>query len=388
MKILQLIDLFCPSGGGSTDILRKLAYALTQKGHEVTIYTSDYQLDRDYINSLQDVNVYPFRGWLNPLGIFMTPSIIPEAWRNLKDFDIIHLHWHRSFQAVVIHHYARKYSIPYVVDDHGTPRVSLGAKGIKQLLWWLFDVVFGYRILKDAARVIAESGVGVDEYKDLGVTQDKIVVIMPPLDVNEFSRLPARGLFRKKYGIKQKHIVMFLGRLHWMKGVDFLIESFYELTRVREDVVLAIVGNDDGYKPALDKLIENLNLADKVFYTGYLGGGDKLAALVDADVVVQASVYEQGVRVPFEAILCDAPVIYTRHTGAGEILGRMDAGYPVEYGNNSELRDMIQLVLDGPAEAATKTQRVKEYVKANLSLEKGIEKYEELYRQLSSGRRK
>ncbi len=387
MKILQLIDLFCPTGGGSTDILRKLAYAFTQKGHEVTIYTSDYHLDREYIASLEGVKVHPFRGWLNPLGIFLTLGIFPEARKRLKDFDIVHMHWHRSFQAIAIHRYAKKYGIPYVVDDHGTPRISLGARGIKQLLWWLFDVAFGYRILRDADKVIAESGVGVDEYKDLGVKEDKIAVIMPPLDVGEFSRLPPEGLFREKYDIKQKHIVMFLGRLHWMKGVYFLIESFYELVKSRSDIVLVIVGNDDGQKADLIKLIEKRDLTDKVLFTGFFGGEDKLSALVDADVLVQASVYEQGVRVPFEAILCGTPIIFTRHTGAGEILSRIDAGYPVEYGNNNELRDMIQLVLDNPAEAAVKTQKGKDYVNNNLSLEKGIEKYLELYRELISRRR-
>jgi len=46
----------------------------------------------------------------------------------------------------------------------------------------------------------------------------------------------------------------------------------------------------------------------------------------------------------------------------------------------------MQNILDNPAEAQSKTQKAKEYIKANLSLEKGIEKYEELYQDLSSRR--
>ena len=58
----------------------------------------------------------------------------------------------------------------------------------------------------------------------------------------------------------------------------------------------------------------------------------------------------------------------------------------MEYGNNNELKDMMQHILDNPAEAASKTRKAREYVKANLSLEEGIEKYQELYEELSSRR--
>src|SRR4030042_1931989 len=379
MKILQIFDFFSPHGGGTVDVIYKLSQALIQKGHEVTIYTSDFKLDREYIDSLQGVKVHPFSCWWNPLGLFFTPGIIAEAKRRLKDFDIIHLHWHRSFQAIVIHHYAKKYGIPYVIDDHGTPHRKVGAKGYKRLLWWIFDVTFGPGILRDASRVIAETKVGIDEYRELGVSQNKIALISPPFTIEGFSRLPQPGLFRSKYNIKEKHIVLFLGRLHWMKGLDFLIESFYELTKSRNDVILVIVGNDDGYKATIDRLIDKLDLPDKVLFTGFLGGDEKLSALVDADMLVQTSVYEQGTGVPFEAILCNTPIIVTRHTGSGENVSKIDAGYLVEYGNNNELRDMIQLILDKPAEAAGQTQKAKEYIQVNLSIDRKIGEYEKLY---------
>ncbi len=233
--------------------------------------------------------------------------------------------------------------------------------------------------MRDASRVIAETEVGVSEYKELGINKDKIVLITPSFAIEEFSQLPSPGLFRQKYNIREKHIIMFLGRIHWIKGLDFLVESFYELTKSRSDVILVIVGPDDGYKPTLDRLIDDLNLSDRILYTGFLGGEEKLSALVDADIVLQTSIYEQGTGAPFEAILCNTPIIVSKNTGSGENVRKIDAGYLVEYGNKNELRDMMQYVLDNPAEAKSKTQRAKEYIKANLSLEKGAEKYEQLY---------
>ena len=389
MRILQAFDFFSPlHGGGTVDILYRLSKSLKRRGHEVVIYTSDFELDRGYIDSLEGVKVYPFHSWLNLSGIYFTPGMIAEAREKLKDFDIIHLHCYRSLQNIILHHYARKYGVPYIVDAHGsTLRIAEGKKGPKRFLKWLFDIAFGYRILRDAGKVVAETEVGINEYKKLGVSPDKIVLIHPPLDIEEFSKLPPRGLFRSKYSIKERYMILFLGRIHWVKGIDFLVESFHQLVQQRSDVILVIVGPDDGYKPALIKLIDRLNLSDKVAFTGFLGGEEKLSALVDADILVQPSLYEQGARPSLEAILCNTPVIVSKNTGAGEEVKKIDAGWLVEYGNKSELRDTIQYILDNPEEAQKKTQKAKEYIKENLSLARQTEKFEKLYADLSGNHR-
>ncbi len=384
MKILQAFDLFSPLyGGGTVALVYQLSKALSQRGHEVAIYTSDFKLDQDYIDSLQGVRVYPLHCWLNLPGLHLIPGMIGEARRRLKDFDIVHTHCFRSFQNIVLHHYAKKCGVPYVLDTHGSlPRLTRGKRGLKWLLRWLFDVAFGYRILSDASKVIAETEVGVNEYKEFGVNQDKIALIPPPFPIEEFSQLPPPGLFRRKFNIKQKHIILFLGRIHWIKGIDFLVESFHELSQRRNDVILVIVGPDDGYKSTLEDLIGKLNLSSRVLFTGFLGGEEKLSALVDANVLVQTSMYEQGTGVPFEAILCNTPIIVSKNTGTGENVSRIDAGYLVEWGNKNELSNTMQYVLDNPAEAENKTQKAKEYIEANLSLAKGVEKYEKLYKEV------
>ena len=383
MKILQVFAFFSlPHGGGTVVLVYKLSTALVGRGHEVAIYTGDFELDQEYIDSLSGVKVYLFHSWLNLAGVHLIPGMVTEVKRKLKDFDIIHLHCFRSFQNIVIHHYAQKYGVPYVLDTHGSLPRTHGKRGFKWLLKWLFDIAFGYRLLRDASRCIAETEVGVNEYKELGVNQDKIVLIPPPFATEEFSQLPPSGQFRSKYGIKEKHIVAFLGRIHWIKGLDFLVESFYQLAQYRNDVILVIVGPDDGYKPTLDKLIDRLDLSDRVLFTGFLGGEEKLLALVDADVVVQTSRYEQGAWAPFEAVLCNTPIIVSSNSGAGEDVKRIDAGYLIEYGNTDDLKNKIQYVFDNATEAQSKAKRAKDYIEANLSLAKGIEEYEKLYEEV------
>ena len=383
MRILQVFNFFSlPHGGGTVAVIYQLSRALMQRGHEVAIYTSDFELDREYINSLRGVKIYPFHSWRNlpRFYFYLTPDMVWETKRKLREFDIIHLHGYRSLQNIVIHHYAQKCGIPYILDAHGsTHRTAAGKRGLKWLLRWLFDVVLGNRILRDASRFIAETEVGVHEYKELGINKDKIVLITPPFATDEFSQLPSSGIFRRKYNIKEEHIILFLGRVHYIKGIDFLVESFYELTQDRNDVILVIVGPDDGYKSTLEELIDKLNLADKVLFTGFLRGDDKLSALVDADMLVQTSRYEQGTGVPFEAVLCNTPILVSKNTGSSENVSRIDAGYLVEFGNKKELKNTMQKILDAPTEAMIKTQKAKEYIIKNLSMEKNVEKYEKVY---------
>lgn len=376
MKILHVFLFFSlKQGGGSVDLIYKLAYAQKQRGHDVTIYTGDYKLDKEYVSSLEDVEVLPFKSWFNS-GFYLMPGMIREVKKKLKDFDIVHLHCYRSFQNIVIHHFAKKYGIPYVLDPHGSLPLFFRKRQIKKL----FDLTYGYRILKDASRVIAETEVGADEYRKFGVEKERIVILSPPFDTEEFSQLPPPERFRSKFSIKEKHIIMFLGRINWIKGLDFLVEGFKEVSRQRSDVILVIVGPDDGYRQRLEKLINSLGLSERVLFTGFVSKKDKLSGLVDADVVVQTSRYEEGAWAPFEAVLCGTPIIVSSHTGAGEDVKKIDAGYLVEFGNKEDLCDKIQYVLNNPDIAKQKAKRAKEFIENNMSMSKRIIEYEELYK--------
>ena len=172
------------------------------------------------------------------------------------------------------------------------------------------------------------------------------------------------------------------------RSLDFLVEGFADLAKPRDDVLLAIVGPDDGYRAALEQVIEREGLAAKVLFTGFLGGEDKLAALVDADAVVQTSRYEQGAWAPFEAVLCGTPIVVSGNSGAGEDVKRIDAGYLVDFGDRAELRDTLAYILDHPDEARQRARRAKAYIEANLSMANRIRDYEALYEEcVAEGRR-
>lgn len=384
MKILHVFSYFSlQTGGGTVDLIYKITKALSDRGHQVTIWTSDYEEDMDYVNSLKPVNVELLHSVFSFSGLHIIPELDFKAWDNLKKFDIIHLHAQRSLLHMPICKYAIRYKIPYVIDAHGsTPMFT------KKFFKMVYDKFYGRKIYSHCSQFIAENKLGESEYIELGIVQPKITIIMPPkemitiinppMDVESFEYLPTADLFRSQYKLNNKKIVMFLGRLHKIKGIKYLIDGFAELRKRRGDVVLVIAGADDGDKLNLENQIRQLQL-DDVIFTGYITGQMKLSALVSADVLVQSSVYEQGAWCPLEAILCGTPAIVSEHTGAGMDMLNIAGGYLVNIYNKKQMADKIDWVLNNQAEARAKALQGAEYIKNNLSLTASVSKYEDMY---------
>ena len=229
--------------------------------------------------------------------------------------------------------------------------------------------------------MIAETETGDEEYRRAGVSGDRIVRLYPPFPTEDYDSLPAKGGFRRKFGIGERPLVLFLGRIARIKGVDFLVEAFAELAKERDDVVLAIAGSDDGFRAEVELKIAELGIAERVLFTGYVAGEDKKMALLDADMMVQPSVYGQGIpRAGIEAVLCGTPVVVTKNTGAAEDMERMGGSYMVDYGNAPEFADVMNSILNRPDEAAEEVRKLRNYIEANLSMTHKIGEYEKIYR--------
>jgi glycosyltransferase involved in cell wall biosynthesis len=342
VKILQVNVTFTPLGGGTTTVIRQLSESLVQKGHELMIYAGDFKLDREYISGMQEVKVHTFHNWLTLSRFYLMPGMIGQVRRTLKDFDIVHLHCVRSFPSIVIHHYARKYGIPYVLQAHG----SLTTFFYKGWLKRSFDKLWGYRILRDAAKVIALTQTEAEQYKSRGVSNDKIEIVPNGIDLSEFENLPQRGEFRRKYGLDDnERVVLYLGRIHKIKGLDLLARAFADLSKSLNDIKLVIVGPDGGYLPSLKKLVGDLKIGVKVLFTGPLYGQDKLEAYVDADVYILPSFYETFPSTVLEALACQTPVILTDRCGIADVInGQM--GLVVPYDKEALCKALLHILSD------------------------------------------
>jgi glycosyltransferase involved in cell wall biosynthesis len=379
LKILQVIPYFTPTRGGDVNVCYNLSKKLVKSGNEVTIATTDFEFDQEYAESIKKdgVELISFKHLIN-LGLFLySPEMKRWADHHLKDFDVVHLHQLRSYQNNVIYGYASKYGIPYVLQPHGSTPQKTG----KTIFKWLYDKFFGYHLLKDADRIIAVSKEEAKYDNEMGADFKKIHVIYNGMDIKSFQDLPKYGEFKKKYDINGK-IILYLGRIHKLKGIDFVIKSFSNFKEVNNSF-LVISGPDDGYRSELEKLIEKLNITDKVKFTGFLDEKDKISAYVDADLFVHTVIYMGGVGItPLEAILCGTPVIVTEQ--CGEVIKEAECGYLVNYGDIDDLKEKMEYVIENPEEHKLLTERGKRYIKENLSWDSVAKKIENVYHELNS----
>ena len=196
MRILQVVPYFPPAYafGGPVKVAYEVSRELVKRGHEVVVYTSDARdftsrINVNHFKVIDGIKVHYFHNLtmmsVKKLKLFITPQLISHAKEEVKKFDVIHLHEYRTFQNIVIHHYATKYDIPYVLQAHGSlPRIGSWRK-----LKSIYDVLFGYRLLKDAAKVIALNKMEVEQYRSIGISEEKIAIIPNGIDPVSYTHL-------------------------------------------------------------------------------------------------------------------------------------------------------------------------------------------------------
>lgn len=321
MKILHVAHFFypCLSAGGVVNASYQIA-KMQARDNSVKVISSDACKKRlKFENGRYDVDVDGikvdyFKNISNRFKLATmldTPlGAIFRIKNQIRDFDVVHVHEHRQTLSIIACYFARRYGIPYVVQAHGSVLPFFQKEGLKNI----FDKVFGFKILHGASKVFALTEVEKEQYLKMGVEEDRIEIVPLGINIEEYSNLPEGGIFREKFNIsKDDKLIIFIGRVHEIKGLDLLIDAFKELADSEADVKLAIVGPDDGYMDALNSRIAECGLSDKVIVTGPLYKREKQEALVDCDLFVMPSKYESFTTSGLEAMACGKPLVLTKN---------------------------------------------------------------------------
>lgn len=367
--------------GGTSEFISKICESQAQLGFTPTVLTGHNHFDDVLANSLAGTKFIQTSSYFDNQGFSIMPELPKICRTHLPTFDLLHMHAFRTFQNAVLFHYCEKLRIPIIMDAHGSAIYGTRKRKLKKI----FDQYFGKNILNGCAFLVAESKVGVEEYLKIvpDFPGERLRIIHPSFDIESFKKLPMKGCFRSGHGISHDdNVVMFVGRLDPIKGLEFLIAGFAKLSVRRKNSKLVLVGDDGGtgYKNILIKLIIKLRLVDKVVFPGFLSGKNKWSAIVDANVVVQSSKQEQGPRVPFEAVLSGTPVVVTDHTGSGELVREFDAGQTVRYGEVEQLAQALEWVLTNRDQALYRTNKAAKKIALQMSQTAIALQYENLYR--------
>lgn len=373
MKILHVTPFFKPSweAGGPPRSVYEIARRQVKEGHEVTVYTTDGFKKRLDVAKNQAVDVEGIRTYyFRNLSMFLAGSLnfplpyhLPWAARQqIKEFDIIHIHEHRTFLAAVVHHYAQKYQVPYVLQPRGSAPAMIKSKQKE-----IFDKLAGKAIVYDACKIIASSQSESSQYSQVFPELDPQRVVQVPngIDLATYEYLPSPGQFRKKQGIDDDAlIILYLSRLHERKGIDLLIKAYAHIKNdfKSNSVKLVIAGPDDHYLDQIINLRDNLDLQEDILLPGPLYEQDKLEAYVDADVFVLPSKdrYESFGNVVVEAMACHTPVVVTSVCGISEWVSP-SVGEVIEY-QEEQLETALLHILQDASKRELMAQKAREMV--------------------------
>jgi glycosyltransferase involved in cell wall biosynthesis len=149
-----------------------------------------------------------------------------------------------------------------------------------------------------------------------------------------------------------KDFLLSVGGISPHKNLGTLVTAFKRICETRENIKLVLVGDykDDPFfsaYPSLTKQIAELNLQDKIIFTGYISDEELVDLYNEAALLVFPS-FEEGFGLPaIEAMSCGTPVAASNCSSLPEVLG--DAGRFFDPRNVDNMADVIGQVL-GDAE--------------------------------------
>lgn len=415
MKILVLSDDFPPNGQASAETVAfNLARDLQKRGHSLFVITttrdksgggeSEYERMRIFkVYSNYPVSLMSYFSLYNP----QTIGRVREIIKKIKP-DIVHahnIHYHLSYHCLKI---SKKYTKAVFLTAHDTMLFSYGKFdnyinktdlsvqkdfNYKASVWGLlktarkrfnpFRNIIIRHYLKYVDKVLTNSEVLQKALEDNGIKNAATVHLATDIKPI-FSREDADN-FRAEYGLSDKKIILFGGRLSQLKGGEIAVKSLGYIVRQIPNAILLVAGDRNNFSKYMEELAGTLGVKESLIFTGWLSREEMNFAYAVCNVVITPSIYLDAFNLfNLEAMAAGRPIVGTCFGGTPEIILDGVTGYIVNPFNIEMLADKIIDFLKDPAkvkrfgEAGMK--RAKEYFSLDLYTERTLEWYKKFYK--------
>lgn len=263
--------------------------------------------------------------------IFLVPFLFVSMRHNLKKWskqsDFVHANWLIP-QGIV---QSGIKGTPYMVTGHGGDVTGLNVWPITKLKT---------KTLKKAKYITVVSRM-TEEFIQQFYPNNKTAIIPMGCDTTSFSPDKKRINF---FGQGKKKVILFVGRLAKIKGIEYLIEAMKNVN----DGILYIIG-----KGEMEEELKSLasEMKDKVVFLGAKTHAELPEIYASADVFVAPSVsMENGAKEGFGLVIIEAmasgiPVVASRSGGIVDIINDRENGILCEEKNINELSNAINEVL-------------------------------------------
>ncbi len=346
-------DLGARDTGGMSVYIRELARELGEQGHSVDVYTRMHDVSDPQIVELgrQARLIHLRAGEVRRIHKLAVYCYLPEFTCNLENYrknnelkyDLVFSHYWLS--GWVGRYLQQWWQVPHVIMFHTLGAVK-NATGIGEDAPEL-RVVTERASMTNCQRIIAATEREKEELvKYYDAERSKIGVV--PCGVNmELFQPVDRIKARRELGFTDEKVLLFVGRIDPLKGIDRLLKAM-PLLRNNKGLRLVIIGGDENSRGEVNKLqrmASELGIQDSVTFQGLVRQEQLPRFYSAADACVVPSYYESFGLVALESLACGTPVVTSDVGEMKSVIRQGETGYVVARNTPVELAEKIDLLL-------------------------------------------
>ena len=290
--------------------------------------------------------------------IMMTSFFFSALVECLKEKpDIFHGHWAfpGGFIAVILSNFFRKKS---VVTIHGGFSVLSKFKFLQKIVIYT---------LNKSSYIITNSNYTKNKFIEMGLKNKKIIrIFVPPNFIEHDTDLNKLEKFRQKFANSEHKIILFVGGLREVKGIEYLIKSLLELKIAKVHLIIVGYGILHDH---LKNLTESTGLEKKVTFFGPANPKEVANLYAISDVFVLPSIIDSagfteamGLVIP-EAMRSELPVVASSVGGITDIIEDEVNGLLVQQKNPKSIANAIERIISDETLEKKIIENAKETVK-------------------------
>jgi D-inositol-3-phosphate glycosyltransferase len=348
--------------GGMNVYVRELVSALAQAGVDCTTYTRASRPDFPEVVQVEPGHrVVHLRAGPYDLAKEDLPKVVEEFGdgvidhlKNDRGADVVHANYWLS--GLVAHRVKHELELPFVSTFHTLARVKAEGGDPEPALRDLAEA----EIINCADAICVSCTEEESQFRRLyGDPQGRIEIVAPGVEHAFFAPGDRRGA-RHALNLPNGPVLLFVGRIQPLKGVDVAVRALAELRR--PDALLLVVGGASGLEGSAEvgrvmALIDSLGVRDQVRFVDPQPHHILSTYYRAADVVVVPSRSESFGLVALEAAACGIPVVASAVGGLLTLVDDGLTGYLIAGRDPSVFADRIRRILGDPALAASMSVR-------------------------------
>lgn len=340
MKIGHVTATYLPVVNGVTMMVSLYKKFLEAAGHQVTVFTLADKEDNDL-----DHGILRSPGFSLPdTGYYLALRYSKIAQDHLAEMDVIHCH-HPVMGLEFCHRYGQA-PIVFTIHTRHDIYASQYMKLPEQLSQSLIQLSWP-RLMKICSAIIAPSASAAMTFQQY-IPNRQINVVNNGIEVEKFQRA-VQSQSRRELGIPQDRTLLICsGRLAGEKNLGKLLSEFRLAAKLNARLHLILVGNGPARK-SLENTTKQLDLTDRISFTGYIPNDELPAYLTAADIYVTASLSDTLPLTVIEAMAAGLPVVAIKAPGIIDLVVDRQTGL-LASAKDGGLAQKILFLAENPTE--------------------------------------